>query len=105
MWLSFHTRRVVHVAVVGGDVEVAQHDQRGCARSSSRQPVVHGLQPAQLVGVLVGAHVLAVDHVQVDDAQVADGRREHALLLVLEAGDADLHVAARDSRDSRATPL
>src|SRR3546814_5488744 len=60
--------RVVHVAVVGGDVEVAQHHQPRVRRDLGREPVVHGVEPAQLVGVFLGAHVLAVDHVQVDDA-------------------------------------
>src|SRR3546814_13211550 len=52
--------RVVHVAVVGGDVEVAQHHQPRVRRDLGREPVVHGVEPAQLVGVFLVAHVLAV---------------------------------------------
>ncbi|KAG1455348.1 hypothetical protein G6F57_015315 [Rhizopus arrhizus] len=60
-----------------------------------------GLQPAQLVVVLVGADVLAVDHVQVDHPQVAEGAGDDTLLLVLEAGNADLHVLRRLTREQR----
>src|SRR3546814_8712944 len=95
--------RVVHVAVVGGDVEVAQHHQPRVHRDLGREPVVHGVAPAQLVGVFLGAHVLAVDHVQVDDAHAVDGGGDHPLLLVIEAGNADLHVVDRAVRSEEHT--
>ncbi|KAG0922447.1 hypothetical protein G6F32_014666 [Rhizopus arrhizus] len=84
--------RGVHVARVRGDVEVAHHDQLRVALQFFGDPGMDGLQPAQLVVVLVGADVLAVDHVQVDHPQVAEGAGDDTLLLVLEAGNADLHV-------------
>ena len=53
---------------------------------------MHGLQPAQLVGVFLGAHVLAVDHVEIDDAYLAHGGRDRPRLRIVEARDGDLHV-------------
>jgi len=58
-------------------------------------------KPAQLVLELVRAHRLSVRYVDVDDAYAANRRREHALLLVLEAGDAGDHVPQRLFRKDR----
>jgi hypothetical protein len=44
---------------------------------------------------------LAVDHVEVDHPQAADAGGDDALLLVLEAGNADLHVAGGVARKDR----
>ncbi|MNN30596.1 hypothetical protein D3C81_1442500 [compost metagenome] len=94
---------VVHVARIRGDVEVAHHDQLRMPLQFFGDPRVHRLQPAQLVLVFAGADVLAVDHIQVDHPQVAEGAGDDPLLLVLEAGDADLHVLRRLARHQRHT--
>src|SRR3546814_12254277 len=87
--------RVVHVAVVGGDVEVAQHHQPRVHRDLGREPVVHGVDPAQLVGVFLGAHVLAVDHVKVDYAHAVDGGGATPPQPVSPAGNDALPVVHR----------
>ena len=104
-------RRIVHVAIVRRDVEVAEHDQPRRAREFIREERRHPGQPVQLVFVLVRADGLAVDDVQVDDAQRpfrrrarAAGRRpEDAPLRIVETVDAVLHVvdlAAREDGDA-----
>src|SRR5690606_41835457 len=84
--------RVVHTAVAERDVEVTQHDHPRVRLQLAGDPVVHGVQPAQLVRVLLRADVLAIDHVQVDHAHPADGRGYDAFLLVAERRYADLDV-------------
>ncbi len=45
------------------------------------------VEPAHLVGELLAAHSLPVRKIGGHDAHVLDGRSDHALLRILEAGD------------------
>ena len=45
------------------------------------------VEPIELVLILVGADALTVRHVEVDHADLAESRREHASLRILEAVD------------------
>src|SRR5690606_26780465 len=93
--------RVVHVAGIGGDVEVAQHHHFREALQFGGEPVVHRVQPAQLVGELLTAHRLPIHHVEVDDADPVDRGGDHPLLVVLEAGDAHLYVQRGQPAEDR----
>ena len=84
--------RIVHVAVIGRDVEIAEHHQLRVTLHLLAHPVGHRVQPAQFVIVLLAAHGLAVDHIQIDDAHAAHGGGQHALLLIGKAGYAALHL-------------
>ncbi len=100
---------IVHVAVVGRDVEVAEHDQVRMLAHFLAQPFAHRGEPAQLVLELLAAHGLAVDHIQVDDADglrrirgsgSADRGGEHALLRIVETGDrGDAFAGERQAAD------
>ncbi len=81
-----------HVDGLGGDVEVPQHHRRGVLLEHPTEPTGEGLEPALLVVELRRVQGLAVGHVEVDDAHPVHGGRDHPPLLVLEAGDARLHV-------------
>ena len=50
-------RRIVHVAVVGRDVESPSTTSSGCLRNLSAIHCVHRVQPAQFVVVFLGADV------------------------------------------------
>ena len=65
------------------------------------QPVAQRGQPPELVCVFVGANLLPVGDVDADHAHVAYRRGDHALLLVVETGDAVLHVADRFATQDR----
>ena len=97
-------RRIVHVAILGRDVEIAEHHEVGDAlapRSSSQR--VSASSHLQLVGEFLGARRLAVRHVQVDDAEIAaaSGRREHAARRIVEVGDVAHDVGHRVTRQQR----
>src|SRR6185312_11837278 len=77
--------RIVDVAVVRADVEVAQHHQLRVTLQLARQELAYPGQPVQLVGVFLVADRLAVDHVQVDHAQAADGGGQDPPLRVVQA--------------------
>ena len=88
-------RGIVHVTVVGRDVEVAQHHQLRMPAQFVGDPVVRGVEPTQLVFVFLAADVLAVDHVKIDDPRIADRRGDGARLRVVETGNRDLHLVER----------
>jgi len=95
---------IEHVVVGRRDVEIAHHHQLRVPRQLAFQHPARSLQPAQLVGELLGAHGLAVDHVEIDDAHTVHGGRDHPLLRIVEARDPGLHVLqrvpARQDRDA-----
>ena len=90
--------RVVHVAVVGGDIVVAHDGQLRVLQRFFGQPVVQGGQPAQLVLVFVRVDALAVRHVGADDAHATDRRGQDALLRIFIAGIVLHHVGDRQLR-------
>ena len=92
--------RIVHVAVVGRDVEVAEHHKVADARRSSAPAIRARLRASELVSNFATAHRFAVHHVQVDDAHVAHGRGEHALLRIVESGDRGDAFAGERQRGS-----
>ena len=79
---------IVHVAVLGGDVVVAEHGHLAPRRELALQPARERGEPAQLVVVLVGADALPVGAVDAHDAYPADVGGDDALLQVGEAGNA-----------------
>ena len=79
--------RVMHVAVIRGNVEVAQYNQPRVLFEFHPDMVGHLLQPVQLVGELLAANLLAVDHIQVQHADTANGGAQDASLRVLETGE------------------
>jgi len=94
-------RGIVHVAVVRRDVEVAEHDHFWKALQLGREPVVHLREPIEFVRIFFAADRLAVDDVQVDDADVTDRRDQDAPLRVGEAADVGDDVARRLARQQR----
>ncbi|KAF1858411.1 hypothetical protein Lal_00014922 [Lupinus albus] len=88
---------VVDVAVFRCDVVVAQDRELLVDLHLFADPRAQRVQPAHLVGVLVGTHGLAVRHVRADKAHAADGGGDQALLLVLVMG-----IVAHDVRDGQA---
>ena len=89
--------RVVHVAVLGSDVVVAQDREPFVDLQFLAHPFAQRGEPAQFIGVLVGADGLAVRHVGADEAHAVDGRRDQALLLVLV-----MRIVAHDIGDGEA---
>jgi hypothetical protein len=77
----------VYVAVLGGDVEVAQQRQLRIVREFGGQPAVQRGQPLQLVGEFIGAGRLAIGEIAAHDAASGHGGGNHTLLRVVEAGD------------------
>ncbi len=84
--------RVVHIAVVGGDVVVAAQGELRVFRQLLLQPDDQGIEPAQLVVVLVATDFLAVRHVGADDARAVDRAADQAFLLVGEMRVAANHI-------------
>ena len=96
--------RVVAVAVVGGDVEVAQQHQIGVCQQFPAHPVAQAIEPFHLVGKLLSARLLAIDKIAVDQAYLTtrqlavrniQGGSDHARLLVVEACNVFHDVACR----------
>ena len=69
---------IVDVAILGGDVEVAEHEQARVAGEERREVAAQPLEPGQLVAVLLGTDRLAVRHVDIDDAHAATWPRSRA---------------------------
>ena len=88
----------MHVAVVGGDIVVADDGQLRVLQRFFGQPVVQGGQPAQLVLVFVRVDALAVRHVGADDAHATDGGGQDALLRIFIARVVLHHVGDRQLR-------
>ena len=84
--MSIVQRRVVHVPVVGGDVQVpAQHDLVDRRVEALGQEDLEAGQPRQLLLVLGGVERAAVGHVGADDVDPAAAHGQQAGLAV-EAG-------------------
>src|SRR3546814_14546007 len=92
---------VMHVAVFGGDVVVAQQYQFRITDQLGFQPFGKSLQPAQFVLVLFRADALAIGEIGAYHTYVANAGRDDALLLVLKTRHAHERfgegMAAQDS--------
>ena len=53
----------MHVAILGGDVEIAKNRDARVRRQLALEPCRERFEPAQLVGIFVGAHALSVGNV------------------------------------------
>jgi hypothetical protein len=78
---------VTDVAAVGGDVEVAEHDERAGGLAGAAQPGGERVQPAQLQLVPGGTRPPAVHQVDVDDLYypLAHGRENRVLRPLADA--------------------
>ena len=65
------------VAVLGGDVEVAEHDHLVVRGARRGEPVVQRAEPHEFAVVELGADLTPVRHVDADDADAAARRRDH----------------------------
>ena len=92
-------RRVVHVGVGRGDVEVAGDDHRIAGRGDGVEVGAQAVEPGQLVLVVVGVERSAVRHVHGDDGDAVAARRHDAGLGVgLGAvGEAERDVVEPDA--------
>lgn len=78
--------RVVYIPIIRRDVEITHNDQAGIvAQFAIKEPRDLG-EPVQLVGIFLAADGLAIDHIQVGDAHVANRGDEDAPLRIVQPG-------------------
>ena len=85
----------MYIAVLRGDVVVAQHGNAGVRSQFPFQPGREGCEPVQFVPVLVRIDALAVGHIGADQAHAADVGADYPALRVIEAGDTADDIGGR----------
>src|SRR5690606_21908424 len=101
--LALPRGRVVHVPVLGRDVEIADDDEALVAIELARELRAKRLEPLKLVDVFLRLEALTVRHVEPIDPHAAHGRAEHAPLRVFESielGNDILERLPREERDA-----
>ena len=100
--------RIVDVAILRCDVEIAHHHQRFTLLLLGLEIAVKALQPLKFVGVFVAAQRRTVRHIEIENAQPLDAGADHPLLLAQPLGDwivrqqrreAHLHILQREPAD------
>src|SRR5947208_711371 len=96
--------RVPDVAVLGRDIEVAAERERLVGPGGGLEEGVEAAIPGELVGVLLGADLLAVRPVDAHDPEAGDARDQEAPLGVVsfarEPARDRLGAGAREDRDA-----
>jgi hypothetical protein len=97
--LAFPALGVVHVAVFGRHVHVAEHREARMPLQFLAQPGRQRFVPAQLVRIFIRARRLAVGRIKTHHAHIANGGTDDALRIIGEVGDAMLHLAGHRARE------
>src|SRR5205823_9547687 len=101
MDLAFPAFRVVHVAILGRDIHVAEHGEVWYL--DFLQPARELAVPTQLVRVFRSTRRFAVRRVEAHDAHAIDGSSNAALRIVDEVRYAMRYLGDRGAREDRDT--
>ena len=86
--------RIMDIAIFWGDVEITQCDEMHVLHELFPDMLRNLFQPVQFVGVFFTADFLAIDDVEIQYPDTADGGAQDAPLRVVQAGDIGEDVSA-----------